>query len=781
MASISPDEVDKNRIRPHRVRTPTVLQMEAVECGAAALAIILAYHKRIVPLEELRMACGVSRDGSKASNLLRAAREYGLAARGFTKETDELRSIALPYIVFWNFNHFLVVEGYGKNTVFLNDPGSGPRTVSPHEFNQSFTGVVLTFSKTPEFTKGGHTRSLVGALRRRLSGSESALAFVVIAGLALVIPGLVIPTFSRVFVDEFLIGGRSAWIGPLLCGMAATAVLRAALTYLQQAFLVRFQTKLAVTTSSNFFWHVLHLPIEFFTQRYGGEIGSRVHINDWVAHLLSGDLATNIINLLVVIFYAILMFQYDALLTVVGISVALINFGALRYFSRRSIDDNRRLQQDGGKLTGTAMGGLQMIETLKATGTESDFFARWSGYQSKVVNTQQKLALTREYLGAVPGILGGLNNAVVLALGSLRIMDGDLTIGMLVAFQSLMDSFTGPFNNLVNLGSTLQRAEGAMNRLDDVLHYKKDSQFSSDTALKPPASSQRQVATDASKNEGASPLAETDPARSSSVDLRKSEPNDSRSRESSLMALGITTKLTGTLELKQVTFGYSRLEKPLIENFSLKLEPGNRVALVGGSGSGKSTVAKLVCGLYQPWSGEILFDGVPREKCSQRQMTNSLALVDQEIFLFEGTVRENLTLWDQTIPESRIIESAKDACIHEEVASRPGGYDSIVNEGGGNFSGGQRQRLEIARALVGNPTLLVLDEATSALDPVTEKTIDENLRRRGCTCLIVAHRLSTIRDCGEIIVLERGVVVQRGTHDQLKSVEGRYAKLIKSE
>jgi NHLM bacteriocin system ABC transporter peptidase/ATP-binding protein len=705
--------------------------MEAVECGAASLAIVLAYYGRIVALEELRAASGVSRDGSKASNLIKAAAKYGLEAHGYSKETDELNELDLPFVIFWNFNHFVVVEGFGKGVVYLNDPASGPRRVSDEEFDQSFTGVVLCFSPLPEFKKGGHKRSLLAALKSRLSGSEGALAYVVLAGLALVIPGLVLPTFSMIFVDGVLIGRRKEWIVPLLAGMGLTMLVRAGLIALQEKYLMRMQARLAIANASRFFWHILHLPIEFFTHRYGGEIGSRLPINDWVAHLLSGQLATTVLDLVMVVFFGVLLLLYNVPLTLMGIGVAVLNIVALRSFARRRVDANRRLQQDEGKLMGTSMNGLQTIETLKSTGREADFFVRWSGYQSKVVNTQQILASYDRQLNLVCGFLSGVNSIGLLAFGALKVMNGSWTIGMLVAFQSLMASFLDPFHSLVNMGSTLQSVEGGMNRLDDVLRYPRD------------------------------PLLELPHAAGS--------------------AQTPATKLRGHLELKNVSFGYSRLDPPLLENFSFILKPGQRVALVGGSGSGKSTVAKLVSGLYEPWCGEIVLDDHPRSSYSRYVLANSIALVDQDIFLFEGTVRDNLTLWDDTVSETQIVAAARDACIHEDIAARPGGYDSVVTEGGSNFSGGQRQRLEIARALVTNPTLLLLDEATSALDPVTESQIDDNLRRRGCACLIMAHRLSTIRDCDEIIVLKSGRVVQRGPHTALIAVEGAYAQLIQAE
>jgi NHLM bacteriocin system ABC transporter peptidase/ATP-binding protein len=727
------------RPTPRRARTPNILQMEAVECGAAALAIVLGHYRRFVPLEELRVECGVSRDGSKASNVVRAARKYGFNAKGYRKEPDGLRELPVPMIVHWNFNHFLVVEGFVDQRVFLNDPAFGPTEVTAEEFDKAFTGVVLTFEPTDQLVPGGEKAGLVQPLRRRSRGLAAALGFVVLAGIALLVPGLVAPTFTRVFVDQVLVKGLDAWMRPLLLFMAATALVLGALTALQGRYLLRLEARLSLGNSSRFFWHVLRLPIEFFNQRYAGEIGNRVHINDRVAVLLSRDLATTALSLMVLVIYALLMLQYDLVLSLVSVVTAAINVLVLRHVAARRAVLSQRMQQDRGKLMGTAMGGLQTIETLKAGGSESDFFARWAGHQAKVVNAGQQLQLTELFLGAVPPLLLSVNVALVLGIGGLRVIDGHLTMGMLMAFQSLTLAFLTPVNRLVGLGGQLQELQSGLNRLDDVLRA---------------------------------------PLDSSARDLPEPRGDDART---SAGGAGGASRLEGYLTLREVSFGYSRLDPPLVDRLSLELRPGSRIALVGGSGSGKSTVARLVAGLYEPWTGEILFDGRPRAEVPRAVMSQSLAVVDQDISMFEGSLRDNLTMWDPTVSEHRLTNAARDACIHDDISGRAGGYGAGVEEAGRNFSGGQRQRLEIARALVVDPRILVLDEATSALDPTTEKLIDDNLRRRGCTCLIVAHRLSTIRDCDEIIVLEKGRVVQRGTHSDLVAQDGAYAHLIATE
>lgn len=715
------------RLRVRR-RTPTILQMEAVECGAASLAMILAYFGRRVPLAELRVACGVSRDGSKAPNLLKAARNYQLQAKGLKVQLNALQKLEPPYIVYWNFNHFLVVEGFYQKKVFLNDPAMGPRTVSLEEFNESFTGVVLTFAPSDSFQKGGVKPNIFRALWQRLKGSIAPLMFGLLVGLLLVVVGLVTSSFSQIFIDQILVNQRSEWLPSLLLVMFITAGVTGLLTRLQLQNLRRMKVKLAMVMSGQFIQHLLQLPVGFYAQRFSGEISSRIQLNDRLASLLSGQLATTLISAVMVIFYGVAMWLYDTELTKIGLAFVLINLIVLQWVGRLRSDNNTRLMQEQGKVSGTAIAGLQSIETLKASGLESDFFTRWAGYYAKSLNAQQEIDSLNQWLGALPTLLSSLSSMLLLIFGGMRVMDGVITIGKLIAFQSLIQQFMQPVGQLLQLSQDIQELEGTMARLDDVLNNPLDP------ALQAPP-----------------------------------------------MANFAAPKLAGYLELKNVTFGYNRASEPLIENFNLCLKPGQRVALVGGSGSGKSTIGNLVSGLYQPWSGEICFDGQPRQQIPREVLVNSIAMVQQDVLLISGTVRDNLTLWNTTIPDAALIRACQDAAIHDVVLAMTGGYHADLLEGASNLSGGQRQRLEIARALVNNPSILILDEATSALDSETEKIIDYNLRLRGCTCLMVAHRLSTIRDCDEIIVLERGKVVQRGTHDQLRQVQGHYLELIRSE
>lgn len=710
--------------------TPVVLQMETTECGAACIAMILAYYGRWVPLEELRVRCGVSRDGSRADSMLRAAREYGLLANGYRCEPEDLRNFPFPLVVFWNFNHFIVVEGFRKGRYHVVDPAHGPQQMSAEEFDEGFTGVCLAFSPGPDMRRGGSRPGAWRGLFSRLGNARAPLFFAMLATLALTAPALATATLTKVFIDDVLIPRSDAWITPVLAGLAVAALMQGLLVWMQQVCLARMEIKLSLVMTTRFFWHILTLPITFFGQRFIGDISNRVASNERVAQLLSGQLAGSAIGVLRMGAFAAVMYAYDAQLTLVAFAIVLVNLLSLRFVSRARDDGSRRLLKEQGKMAGATVNGLDMIETVKANGSEGELFARWSGMSVNALVAQQELSRLTGLLGLVPPFLSALGTVAILGIGGLRLLEGGITVGSLVAFQLLTQQFLAPIAGIVQFGANFQTARGDLARLDDILRYEPDER-----AVK----------------------AVTGPPREAPEPTR------------------------GRVTFENVTFGYNAQEPPLIEDLSFGIPPGQRVALVGGSGSGKSTVARLLAGLIHPWSGEVAIDGRSVEQIPLSHFSGMLSYVDQDIALFEGTVRENVTLWNSTIEENQVTRALRDAAVYAEIMSRPEKYDAPVEEGGRNFSGGQRQRIEIARALASDPAILVLDEATAALDPVTESDIDDHLRRRGCTCLIVAHRLSTVRDADEIIVLAEGAVVQRGTHEELiADKDGVYYSLVTS-
>ena len=714
----------------HRVKTPTILQMEATECGAASLGMVLAYYGKWLPLEKLRLECGVTRDGVNAKNILRAARRLGCVAKGFAGKPEVLRGKEFPLILFWEFNHFVVMEGVENDTVYLNDPALGRRKVSWADFLTSYTGIYLNIRPGEDFVQEGHPYNVAKAIAEKLAEDKWALLFILILGLCMVIPGLAVPVMNQIFIDDVFSMKHPEWTTKLLLAMAAAAILSGVMNAMRAIVLTYWQKKLTLADSSSFFWHVLRLPVTFFQQRYAADVASRIQFNEANAEVLSGQAATALLDMFIALFYLGLLVQYSVPLTLVGVSFSFVNLAVILYMRRNMTDLTMRIQQEKGKEYGVLMNGLMMIDSVKACGSEADLFGKWAGYAAKALVANQEMQIWSLKVRLLPTLLAGISGALVMTVGGFSIMEGLMTAGVYTAVNSLIAKFQEPMQKILALSDVIRTTEMQMQRLDDVKRY----------------------------------------------------PIDSLNYPDETQTITFTgTRLSGELTMRDVSFGYSPLDPPLLENFNLSLTPGRWAAIVGASGSGKSTLAKLASGLYEEWSGDVLFDGVKRREIPRAVLVSSIATVDQDVFQISGTVRENLSLFDKSVPKEDIVLAAQDACIHDDILRLAGGYEAEVAEGGLNFSGGQRQRLEIARALAGNPSILILDEATSAIDPMTEQKVLANIRRRGCTCLIVAHRLSTIRDADEIIVLEKGKVAERGTHREMMMHDGPYRRLIEEK
>lgn len=719
----------KSPVTGKTARVPVVLQLEALECGAASLAMVMAYYNKWIPLEQVRVDCGVSRDGSNAKNILIAARSYGMTAKGYRYEPDSLKEKGkFPCIIHWNFNHFVVLDGFKKNKAVINDPARGVVEVSMEEFDRAFTGICILLEPGEGFVADGRKKSMRGFVQKQLKGAGAALVFTVLVSLITALLGVINPVFSRVFMDRLITGKNPAWVTPFFVFLSAFALIQIVLSGMQAIYSLKIQGKLAIKANAQYMWHVLRMPVEFFTQRMAGDITERKNTNASIASTLINTLAPTVLNMIMMIIYLVVILRYSAALTLIGIGGMGINIVVNQYISGKRVNILRVQMRDRAKLVSTTAAGIEMIETIKASGAENGFFEKWSGYQASVNTQNVRAQKLNQYYGLIPQIISSLVNMIILAFGLYLIIQGQFTVGTLFAFQAMLVSFTAPVMELASAGTTIREMRTNMERIEDVMEY----------------------------------------------------PADVKDREEGKEEISYD-KLTGKVELKNVTFGYSRLAPPLIENFSMTLEAGQKVAFVGGSGCGKSTLAKLISGLYQPWSGEILFDDKPISEIDRNIFTGSLAVVDQDITLFEDTIANNIKMWDRSIEDYEMIISSRDASLHEDIMQRDGGYQYRIMEGGRDFSGGQRQRIEIARVLAQDPTIMVMDEATSALDARTEYEVVKAIKDRGITCIVIAHRLSTIRDCDEIIVMEHGRIVERGKHEELMTHHGKYEELILSE
>ena len=713
-----------------RVKVPVVMQMEALECGAASLAMVRAYYGKWVPLEQVRLDCGVGRDGSNAKNVLVAARSYGFKAQGFRCELGAVKNkVTYPCIIHWNFNHFVVLDGFRGDWAYLNDPARGEVRVPMEEFDKSFTGICLQITPGEDFKPGGKRKSTLAFARKRLVGAEAAVAFVTISAVIGYLFGIINPIFSRFFMDRLLTGENRELLMPFLGLMAVLAVLQTAVAWVQAIYSMKINGKMSLVGHSSYMWKVLRMPMEFFSQRMSGDILQRQGDNASIAGTLVNTFSPLLLNTVMMVFYLVVMLRYSVSLTIVGLVTIALNLFLSRLISKKRVNITRVQLRDRGKLSAATVSGVQMVETIKASGAENGYFKKWAGYQASVNASGVKFSKLNQYLGMVPGLLNSLASSAVLVLGVWLAMRGRFTLGMILSFQGFLYAFTSPAMTLISAGQTIQEMRTQMERVEDVMEYPADPNYSDE------------------------PLREE-------VDY---------------------SKLRGGVELRDVSFGYSRLGKPLIEHFSMNMKPGSRVAFVGTSGCGKSTLSKLISGLYRPWSGEILFDGKPISEIDRTVFTSSVAVVDQDIVLFEDTIANNIKMWDDSIQDFEMILAARDAQIYDDIMARDGGFYGRLLEGGKDLSGGQRQRLEIARVLAQDPSVIIMDEATSALDAKTEYELVKAVKKRGITCIVIAHRLSTIRDCDEIIVLDKGKVVERGTHEELYAAGGVYAELISND
>ena len=714
-------------MRERYVKTPTVYQMEATECGAASLSMIFGYFGRYMSSEKMRIETGVSRDGCNAGNLMRCAKKNGLECHGYRKETGSLIKTEPPCIIHWNFNHFVVFEGIKRGYAYINDPAQGRRRLSLDELDEAFTGIVLTFKPTDKFEKQPENNTIFGFMKDRLSGRGGTVLKLLLIGLLLVIPGLAIPAVTRFILDNMNMNGDMRRLNAAIVFMATFVMVKVFLSFYRGRVLICLQNKMILQSAYEFVSHLLRLPISFFEQRYAGDLADRVENNNNVNNFLSGELAECVLNLIISVFYLTLMILYSPILTLIVLCSAAVSALTLKLGAQYLSDISMKTRRDNGKLTGALCSGLNIISTLKATGAENEYATRILGYFARNISAEQKTNRFQQVITVIPQVMSAVTSIIILAVGGISVMNGNMTIGMLAAFSALADGFEKPVESLVGFVRRIHIIKADIARVEDVYKYKEDEKFggTADTKVK-------------------------------------------------------MAKLSGETEVKNISFGYSILDEPLIKDFSFKLKSGESIAVIGMSGCGKSTVSKILSGLYRPWSGEVLFDGKSIDKIPKEVLAASVSCVSQEPRIFSGTIRENLTMWNSGILESDMIKAAKDACIHDVITQKDGAYDYKLSEGGMNLSGGQRQRLEIARALVTNPSVLILDEATSALDAIVEKKILDNIKKRGCTCLVVAHRLTAIRDCDSIIVMDKGRAVQKGSHRELAAQGGLYADMIKN-
>ncbi len=707
-------------------KVPIIMQLEALECGAACLTMILAYYGKWIPLEKVRADCGVSRDGSNAGSIVRAAHFFGLNVQAKKYEPEALKNHGtFPCVIHWEFDHFIVLDGFRNNRAYFNDPARGIYSVDMKTFDEGFTGVCLEFEPKEDFVPEGKPKSIIGFVRKRIRGHGTTLLFVAFVAVIISLAGIIRPVFGRVFLDSILNGNRPENANRFFVLLFVLTAVEVIISGIDSIYKYKISGKLDTVDSASYMWKVFSMPLEFFSQRMAGDIQERQRSNAIIADVLINSLAPLIMNTILLVLYLLIMLNYSWILTMIGLASLLLNALFSYIVSKKRVNVTRVSMRDTAKLNSSTLSGLDMIEVIKSNGAENSFFTKWAGYLANENTDKLKLYQINQTWGVIPQFVIDISNALVLILGAYLVMQGQFTAGMILAFQGFMQAFMQPALTFVSAGQTIQEMITQMERIEDVMEYPVETVFS---------------------------------------DSEETEIN----------------KLSGKVEVRNLTFGYSRLGKTIINDISFSVEPGKSIAIVGNSGCGKSTIAKLMVGLYKPWKGEILYDGRKLSDLNKDVFNGSVAMVDQDIVLFGDTISNNIKLWDESIADFEMILAARDAQIYDDIMGRPEGFRSKVYENGKNFSGGQRQRIEIARVLAQDPTIIIMDEATSALDAQTEYELVKAIKNRKITAVVIAHRLSTIRSCDEIVVLDKGQVIGRGNHNELMEKCEQYREMVLS-
>lgn len=701
-----------------------VLQMEVTECGAASLCMILDYYGKSVTMEQLRLECGVSRNGVNAKNIARAAMLHGLKPRALKVGIHAARGLKFPAIIHWNMDHFVVLCGFTKKGAVIADPASGLRQIPEDEFSNNFTGIALEFTPTESFEKNRTLKNKNDYIKSCLKSFAPVMFIFLICEFCVLASGGVLPFLSSVYINRVLLDGKIQQLSFVTAVLLACLLLAFLGGVIRVSTINRVVKQLNAKLNLGFFEHILKLPIEFFLQRNSGELAMRQGEAMNTGRLIVSMLPFIFTSMLQVLVYLGLLFFMNLKIAAIGVTMVVVNFIAAVLASKRYREKVMRSDRERAMLQGLISQTIDAMETIKSCGCEDAVFERLISAGSISINARTEIEKTSVLTNTVFTFLNTFSSALVIVAGIWEILFSSLTTGSLIALQGVMVAMLAPVGSAMNMGFQIQQLSGITHRTNDVMRYMEDTKFAEEE--------QKEL-----------------------------------------------TELDSDITLEDITFGYSPLDTPILQNFDLHIKKGGSLAIIGGSGSGKSTVAKLIAGLFCEKDGKIYFGSRERKEIRRDDFYSETAVVTQNIRLFEGTVLDNITMFDHTIPYDDVVAAAKIACIHEGIIARPSGYREWVSENGRNFSGGQRQRIEIARAIVKKPRLLIMDEATSALDADTEMNIMKAVSDMGITTIVVAHRLSAIRYCDSIMVMKNGEITEYGTHCDLMALNGEYAALQK--